>query len=47
MNPQPQVIIFQMQQKLEASPFVIEFYEHNSFKNIPSLWKHKNIPLII
>lgn len=28
MNPQPQVIIFQIQQNLEASILIIEFYKH-------------------
>lgn len=43
MNLQPQVIIFQIQQNLEASLFVIEFYEQNIFLNYALFMKTQKI----
>lgn len=46
MSPQPQVIIFQIQQNLEARLFVTVFCEQNIFMIFLCLRKHKNISLI-
>ena len=44
MNPQPQVPIFQIQQKLEASLVVIEFYETNIFQKYTLFMKTQKYP---